>query len=572
MLLEPDPSTPEYHVRKVTLDATTGAPTWDPSVSYGTFPLPMSAATLHSSGRVVVVNTDNGRIGSLLPANTPRPPQATYTAGPGTQTGLLSSPVAVAVTNPGVVLILEAAALQIAAFDLNGNPVQYFAGASAALTRRSLVTRARQRAGVSRLHPAAGLQGQLPRHGRRRLGPDLRALLHGRRDPPPPTTASTSTAPKGALINSVSTGVNAPHLSVDYWRSIYAANYDPLADTVSGQPRIDPDARRPRALAQPLRPGERQGRDAEAAPPRAHATGLMTDAEGDGESLLEELWTTPVGRRWVLEAGLASAVALGAAGHGARRAEPVRATRQRRRRRRETRHLHFALGHLRGVTELTLVRRRDAAAAQAPHQGLAGGARARGRHLAGGRSLAALSPRDRRRPVGGTGDGAHRVRQARPPRRGRRPPDARAAGDDARARQGGRARQPLVPGGGGTGQATGGASGSSARTSARRGTSCRARLGRRRLHHGDHDRDDAPERRHDRQDGGRRHEDAAGADAGGRRARPDHHRDAGSRPQLRLPRAGHRRGRQPRADHGRRHDDDVQDVPVLLRRRTSGRG
>ena len=240
VLLEPDPSTPEYHVRKVTLDATTGAPTWDPSVSYGTFPLPMSAATLHSSGRVVVVNTDNGRIGSLLPANTPRPPQATYTAGPGTQTGLLSSPVAVAVTNPGVVLILEAAALQIAAFDLNGNPVPYFAGATAALTRRSLVTRARQRAGVSRLHPAAGLQGQLPRHGRRRLRPDLRALLHGRRHPPPPTTASTSTAPKGALINSVSTGVNAPHLSVDYWRSIYAANYDPLADTVSGQPRIDP--------------------------------------------------------------------------------------------------------------------------------------------------------------------------------------------------------------------------------------------------------------------------------------------------------------------------------------------
>ena len=53
----------------------------------------------------------------------------------------------------------------------------------------------------------------------------------------------------------------------------------------------------------------------------------MTHAEGDDESLLEELWTTPVGRRWVLEAGLASAVALGAAGHGARRAEPARAAR-----------------------------------------------------------------------------------------------------------------------------------------------------------------------------------------------------------------------------------------------------
>ena len=326
VLLEPDPSTPEYHVRKVTLDATTGAPTWDPSVSYGTFPLPMSAATLHSSGRVVVVNTDNGRIGSLLPANTPRPPQATYTAGPGTQTGLLSSPVAVAVTNPGVVLILEAAALQIAAFDLNGNPV-------AVLRRRVRLAdpalAGHPRAAARRRQPASPCRSP-PRAATSTWASTARARstcsITRATDPPPPTTASTSTAPKGALINSVSTGVNAPHLSVDYWRSIYAANYDPLADTVSGQTRIDPSARRPRAVAQPLRPGERQGRDAEAAPPGgAHATGLMTHAEGDGESLLEELWTTPVGRRWVLEAGLASAVALGAAGHGARRAEPARA-------------------------------------------------------------------------------------------------------------------------------------------------------------------------------------------------------------------------------------------------------
>ena len=239
VLLEPDPSTPEYHVRKVTLDATTGAPTWDPSVSYGTFPLPMSAATLHSSGRVVVVNTDNGRIGSLLPANTPRPPQATYTAGPGTQTGLLSSPVAVAVTNPGVVLILEAAALQIAAFDLNGNPVAYFAGASAALTRRSLVTRARSaQASAGFTLPLASKGSYLD------MGVDgsgqIYVLYYTGDGSAPADYRVDVYSSEGALINSVSTGVNAPHLSVDYWRSIYAANYDPLADTVSGQTRIDP--------------------------------------------------------------------------------------------------------------------------------------------------------------------------------------------------------------------------------------------------------------------------------------------------------------------------------------------
>ena len=50
---------------------------------------------------------------------------AAYTAGPGTQIGLLSSPIALAVTNPGTVLVLEAGG-QISAFDLNGNPVPYF--------------------------------------------------------------------------------------------------------------------------------------------------------------------------------------------------------------------------------------------------------------------------------------------------------------------------------------------------------------------------------------------------------------------------------------------------------------
>ena len=103
----------------------------------GDFPLPVSASALHSSGRVVVLNTDSGRLGTLLPANTPLPPLATYTAGPGQQVGLLSSPVAVAVTNPGVVLVLESAVSQISAFDLNGNPVPYF---QSSLTRRSLVT------------------------------------------------------------------------------------------------------------------------------------------------------------------------------------------------------------------------------------------------------------------------------------------------------------------------------------------------------------------------------------------------------------------------------------------------
>ena len=145
VLLEPDPSTPAYHVRKVSLDPTTGAPTWDSNVSYGTFLLPVSAAALHSSGRVVAIHTTTGRVGQLLPfnADTSQAPLAAYTAGAGTQIGLLSSPTAVAVRPIGTVLVLEvgafeAAGARIAAFDLNGAPTAYF---EVSVTRRALLGR-----------------------------------------------------------------------------------------------------------------------------------------------------------------------------------------------------------------------------------------------------------------------------------------------------------------------------------------------------------------------------------------------------------------------------------------------
>src|SRR5262249_35008662 len=114
----------------------TGGISWDSSTTLGTFTLPVSAAALHSSGRVVTVHTGKSRLGWLHPVATPpQPPapggsttgaQAVYRARPGTQVGVLQSPTAVAITAPGVVLILEAGANQLAAFNLDGNPVKYF--------------------------------------------------------------------------------------------------------------------------------------------------------------------------------------------------------------------------------------------------------------------------------------------------------------------------------------------------------------------------------------------------------------------------------------------------------------
>ena len=47
-LLEPDDTSDAYHVRLLSLDAKTGALSWDRNTSHGTFPLPVSAAVWSS--------------------------------------------------------------------------------------------------------------------------------------------------------------------------------------------------------------------------------------------------------------------------------------------------------------------------------------------------------------------------------------------------------------------------------------------------------------------------------------------------------------------------------------------
>jgi hypothetical protein len=222
VLLEPDDASAGYHVRRLTIDPTTGDLSWDPTVSAGFFPVPVSAAGLHSAGTVVVVATATGRVGRVLPVFTPRPPLAAYTAGPGSQVGLLSSPTAVAVTNPGIVIVLEAGASQLAAFDLNGNPVRYFGTGSPPDFTLPLFTPAVY------LDVAVDGSGQIYVLSYRGDGAhpiDYRIDVY---------TAS------GVPLGTNSTGANVPHIAVDYWRSIYAANYTALINTGTKQPQIDP--------------------------------------------------------------------------------------------------------------------------------------------------------------------------------------------------------------------------------------------------------------------------------------------------------------------------------------------
>jgi hypothetical protein len=186
------------------------------------FLLPVSACALHSSGRVVAVNTDSGRLGWLQPVDTARPLLAAYTAGPGTQVGLLSSPVAIAVTNPGTVLVLEAASSQLSAFDLNGNPVRYFGTGDTLDFTLPLISDG------TYLDVAVD-------------GADQMYALYFTADGSDPRDYRVDVYTKtGAPLDRHSPGVNVPHLAVDYWRSIYGANYSPLTKFGTAEPYIDP--------------------------------------------------------------------------------------------------------------------------------------------------------------------------------------------------------------------------------------------------------------------------------------------------------------------------------------------
>ncbi len=222
VLLEPDDTEPGYHIRSLKVDPATGALSWDPGVSLGDFTLPVTAAALHSSGRVVACHSITGRLGHVLPVATPRAPLAAYVAGPGTQIGLLTSPTGVAITNPGIVIVLEAGAARLSAFDLNGNPVRYFTNSSLGPFRLPLSQSA------TYLDIAVDGSGQI--YLLYHLG-DGSQVANYRID------VYTAT---GQPLATRSAGNNIPRLAVDYWRSIFAANYTPLLDEGTGQPRIDP--------------------------------------------------------------------------------------------------------------------------------------------------------------------------------------------------------------------------------------------------------------------------------------------------------------------------------------------
>jgi hypothetical protein len=226
-LLEPDDQGTGYQVRRLVLSAGGGTLGWNAGESWGQFLNPLSAVTLHPSGYLVGVNAESGKLDiHKIPVNptddTNLPPLASSHAGPGTRPGLTQTPVGVAITITGMVVVLEAGANQLQSFDLNGNPMAYFGtnpdnlsyyAALASGTNDTLLSLAVDGQGWFYVLSYTGDGSQVSDYA-----------------------VDVYNAQGTHIVRSP--GLNVATFDVDYWRNIFALNYAPLANT-DGTPHVD---------------------------------------------------------------------------------------------------------------------------------------------------------------------------------------------------------------------------------------------------------------------------------------------------------------------------------------------
>ncbi len=127
----------------LTIDPTTGASQSGPhGVARSVLAARQSAATLHSSGESSPCTPTADVFSARAPGRHPAATRSPLGAPARYRDRRSSrSPTAVAVTNPGIVIVLEAGAAQLAAYDLAGNPVRYFGGRSPCCLHAGLVHR-----------------------------------------------------------------------------------------------------------------------------------------------------------------------------------------------------------------------------------------------------------------------------------------------------------------------------------------------------------------------------------------------------------------------------------------------
>jgi hypothetical protein len=222
-LLDPIVGANAYHVRQLNL--TVDGLGFDRTTSWGVFFDTIHAVAVHPAGLLVGLNTDTGILHILqLPdagMDELLAPAATMHAGKGNASGLrpglTQSPVSVGVALNGMVLVLEQGANRIQAFDVRGNPTQYFTAN-----------------GVANSSYYLPLVSQDTYLGMSLDGAGFIYTLSYSGDGSDPSQYGLDIYNATGVHIARSSGVNAATFVVDPWRNAYTQNFVALQESSGG--------------------------------------------------------------------------------------------------------------------------------------------------------------------------------------------------------------------------------------------------------------------------------------------------------------------------------------------------
>lgn len=210
-------------IRQVALGPQVGFQAPNTNRAVGALNFPSAALLLHPAGRLVSLSTSAHKLETLMLSADPVSDsdalsfwRATPIAGQGSRPGLLSQPVAAAITATGVILVLESGNNRIQALDLGGNPVRHFKNPSNPYSLTLAATPVA--AGWQYLDIAVEFTGFIYVLSTNTTSgtPVNRVDIYH--------PDQTTTAPISTTI-----GVNAARLAVDFWRTMYTLNYEVLS-------------------------------------------------------------------------------------------------------------------------------------------------------------------------------------------------------------------------------------------------------------------------------------------------------------------------------------------------------
>jgi hypothetical protein len=199
---------------RLQLDAKPSIDAPESNLAWGQLRNPSDAFLLHPSNKLVSVSAQFNKIEVLkLKVAVPDAdaPIAEAHSGTGIREGLLDGPVAATITPKGAILILESKNRRIQSFDIGANPVPYFKQGA------YYVPLVDETGTVYYLDLACEYTGYLY----------VLSYVTGQSTYQYRLDIYT---PEGEFL-SRTTGVNAARLAVDFWRNVYALNYEVLKMT-----------------------------------------------------------------------------------------------------------------------------------------------------------------------------------------------------------------------------------------------------------------------------------------------------------------------------------------------------